>query len=261
MEITSAANPRIKRLVALRERKERDRESVFLVEGSRDLERAVAHGHRPLEIYFDPACFSDAPQRAEAEVSVSAEALDRASYRARSQGVIGVFGQFDMTLDHLTPGPDPLFLIAEAIEKPGNLGALLRTADAVGADALIAADPETDPFSPNVVRASTGAIFSVPLAVAGLDEAIAWARTHQARIVAADPGAPVLLWETDLTGPLALLVGAEHAGLTEAALTASDTTVSVPMHGSTDSLNVSVSMAVLAYEALRQRTHHPPPTT
>ncbi len=254
MDITSAANPRIKRLAALRERKERDRESIFLVEGSRDLDRAVAHGRQPLEIYYDPAQFSTPPHRAETEAAVAAEALDRASYRGRSQGVIGVFGQFDVTLDRLTPGPNPLFLIAEAIEKPGNLGALLRTADAVGADALIAADPETDPFSPNVVRASTGAIFSVPLAVAGLGDAIAWARDHQARIVAADPGAPVLLWETDLTGPVALLVGAEHAGLTESALDASDTTVSVPMRGSTDSLNVSVSMAVLAYEALRQRS-------
>ena len=254
MDITSAANPRIKRLIALRERKERDRESLFLVEGSRDLDRAIAHGHRPLEIYYDRAHFSAPPHRAETEASVSAEALDRASYRGRSQGVIGVFRQFDVTLDHLTPGLAPLFLIAEAIEKPGNLGALLRTADAVGADALIAADPQTDPFSPNVVRASTGAIFSVPLAVARLDDAIAWARNHQARIVAADAGGPVLLWDADLTGPVALLVGAEHAGLTEWALAASDTTVSVPMHGSTDSLNVSISMALLAYEALRQRS-------
>ena len=108
MDITSVANPRIKRLIALRERKERDRESLFLVEGSRDLDRAVAHGHRPLEIYYDPARFSAPPHRAEAEASVTAEALDRASYRGRSQGVIGVFGQFDVTLDHLTPGPDPL---------------------------------------------------------------------------------------------------------------------------------------------------------
>ena len=103
--------------------------------------------------------------------------------------VIGVFGQFDVTLDHLAPGPDPLFLIAEAIEKPGNLGALLRTADAVRADALIAADPDTDPFSPNVVRASTGAIFSVPMGVAGLDAAVSWVGISMARIVAADPGA------------------------------------------------------------------------
>ena len=254
MDITSAANPRIKRLVALRERKQRDRESVFLVEGSRDLDRAVARGHHPLEIYYDPDRFPGPPHRADVEVSVAADALDRASYRGRSQGVIGVFGQLDVTLGHLTPGSVPLFLVAEAIEKPGNLGALLRTADAVGADAVIATDPETDPFSPNVVRASTGAIFSVPLGVADLTATIEWARNHQARIVAADPGAKDLLWECDLTGPIALLVGSEHSGLSGSALNTADTTVRLPMHGSTDSLNVSVSMAVLAYEALRQRS-------
>ena len=252
-DITSPANPRIKRLIGLRDRKERDRQSVFLVEGFRDLERAVAQGHRPLEIYYDPAHFPGPPHPADNEVSVATAALDRASYRGRSQGVIGVFSQFDVTLDRLKTGPDPLFLIAEAIEKPGNLGALLRTADAVGAHALIAADPDTDPFSPNVVRASTGAIFTVPLAVAGLDAAVTWVRSHQARIVAADPGAPDLLWATDLTGPIALLVGAEHEGLTDSARSSADTLFSIPMHGSADSLNVSVSMAVLAYEALRQR--------
>ncbi|MGH8947796.1 MAG: TrmH family RNA methyltransferase [Acidimicrobiia bacterium] len=254
MDITSAANPRIRRLLALRDRKERDRESVFLVEGSRDLGRAVSRGHRPLEIYYDPARFSSPPHRAGTEVSVAAEALDRASYRGKSQGVIGVFGQFDVTLDHLTPGPDPLFLIAEAIEKPGNLGAMLRTADAVGADALIAADPDADPFSPNVVRASTGAIFSVPLGIAHLEAAVAWVRVQGARVVAAHPDAPLLLWETDLTGPVALLVGSEDTGLSDSALNAADVTVSLPMRGSTDSLNVSVSLAVLAYETLRQRS-------
>ena len=254
MHITSAANPRIKRLVALRDRKERAQESVFIVEGARDLARAVAHGHEPLEIYYDPARFPEPPQHARTEVSVATPALDRASYRGRSQGVIAVFTQFDLTLDHLAPGPDPLILMAEAIEKPGNLGALLRIADAVGADAVVAADPDTDPFSPNVVRASTGAIFSVPLGVADLDAAVSWVRHHGARITAADPGASDLLWDADLTGPVALLVGAEDIGLTGPARAAADATVFLPMRGSTDSLNVSVSMAVLAYEALRQRS-------
>jgi RNA methyltransferase, TrmH family len=256
MDITSNSNPRIKRLVAFRDRQERDRESVFVVEGTRDLDRAIAQGLHPVEVYYDPAVFPGPPYPAGVEVSVASLPLDRASYRGRSQGVIAVFDQFDVTLDHLKPGPQPMFLIAEAIEKPGNLGALLRTADAVGASALIAADPDTDPFSPNVIRASTGALFSVPLAVAGIEDAIAWARKRGARIVTADPLAPRLLWETDLTGPCALVVGAEHAGLTEAARSAADLTVSIPMHGSIDSLNVSISMAVLAYEALRQRRSH-----
>ena len=252
-DITSSANPRIRRLVGLRDRRERDRESVFLVEGAGDLERALAGGMEPLEVYYDPSLFPDPPHHADVVASVAAEALDRASYRGRSQGVIGVLAQPDVSLDRLNLGPAPLILMVEAIEKPGNLGALLRTADAVGADSLIAADPGTDPFGPNVVRASTGAIFTVPIAVTDLETAIEWLRERGIRIVAAAPDASDLLWECDLTGPIALLAGAEHEGLTDAARSSADTLVSIPMHGNTDSLNVSVSMAVLAYEALRQR--------
>jgi len=252
-EITSPSNPRIKRLMALRDRRNRDQESVFVVEGARDLDRAMAAGLRPDEVYYDPARFRRPPHRAGIEATVAAEAMDRASYRGSSQGVIAVFPQFEIDLDHLELGPDPLVLIAEAIEKPGNLGALLRTADAVGAEALIAADPETDPFSPNVVRASTGALFSVPMAVTGLGPAVEWLRRHQVPIVAADPDAHQDLWSADLTGPCAVLVGSEHSGISSAARSASVGTVAIPMLGAGDSLNVSVSMAVIAYESLRQR--------
>lgn len=254
IEIISPSNPRIKRLIGLRDRKHRDQESVFLVEGARDLDRATAAGHRPLEVYYDPTCFVEPPHPAGLEVAVAAAALDRASYRGRSQGVMAVFPQFDVTLDHLNPGTEPLILLVEAIEKPGNLGALLRTADAVGADALIAADPGTDPFSPNVIRASTGALFSVPMAVDHLDAAVDWLGRRGVQVVAADPNASESLWSADLTGPCALLVGSEHRGLSPAARSAADMIVSIPMRGITDSLNVSVSMAILAYEALRQRT-------
>jgi TrmH family RNA methyltransferase len=253
MDITSVSNPRIKRLVSLRDRKERDRESVFVVEGIRELERAVAAGMRPLEIYYDPGHFPGPPHPAEVEASAAPEALDRASYRARSQGVIAVFATFDVTLEHLSPPPSPLYLLAESIEKPGNLGALLRIADAVGAAGLIVTNTGTDPFNPNVIRSSTGALFTVPLAVAGLEEAVEWLRGHDMRIHAADPGAGTPLWDLDLTGPCALLVAAEHAGLSETASSAADSLVRIPMQGIADSLNVSISMAVLAYEALRQR--------
>lgn len=252
-EITSTSNPRIKRLMALRNRKQRDRESVFVVEGARDLARATAAGLRPDEVYYDPGRFPQPPQQAPIAVTVVTAAMDRASYRGHSQGVIALFPQFDVGLGRLELGPDPLVLVAEAIEKPGNLGALLRTADAVGAAALIAADPGTDPFSPNVVRASTGALFSVPLAVADLDSALEWLRGRQLPVVAADPGSSRDLWSVDLTGSRAILVGSEHEGLSHMARVAADTSVSIPMLGATDSLNVSVSMAVLAYEALRQR--------
>jgi TrmH family RNA methyltransferase len=262
-EITSTSNPRIKRLIALRDRKQRDQESVFVVEGARDLARATAAGHLPDEVYYDPTRFGEPPHRAAIEATVAAAAMDRASYRGQSQGVMAVFPQFDVGLDHLELGPDPLVLVVEAIEKPGNLGALLRTADAVGAAAMIAADPGTDPFSPNVVRASTGALFSVPLAVTELGPALEWLRRRKVPVVAADPGASRDLWSVDLTGSRALLVGSEHEGLSQTARVAAESRVSIPMLGATDSLNVSVSMAVLAYEALRQRGHagQRPPST
>ena len=253
-EITSPSNPRIKRLIALRDRRKRDQESVFVVEGARDLDRAMTAGLRPAEVYYDPARFSRPPHRAGIEATVASDAMDRASYRGSSQGVIAVFPQFDVDLDHLALGPEPLVLMAEAIEKPGNLGALLRTADAVGAAALIAADPATDPFSPNVIRASTGALFSVPMAVTDLGSSVEWLRREQVPIVAADPDAGQDLWSVDLTGPCALLVGSEHRGISEAARSASVSIVSIPMVGAGDSLNVSVSMAVIAYESLRQRS-------
>lgn len=253
MDISSASNPKIKRLVALRDRRQRDREGVFLVEGIRELERAVAAGLRPLEIYYDPARFPGPPVPAEVELSVAPEGMDRASYRRRSQGVIAVFARFEMELSHLVIPPSPLFLLAESIEKPGNLGALLRTADAVGAAGLIVTDTGADPFNPNVIRSSTGTLFSVPIAVTTLDRAITWLRGHDISIHAADPGAADLLWSLDLTGPCALIAGSEHHGLSDRARSAADSLVRIPMEGDADSLNVSVSMAVLAYEALRQR--------
>jgi TrmH family RNA methyltransferase len=255
MEITSVSNPRIKRLVALRDRHERDLESVFVVEGIRELERAVEAGMRPLEIYYDPGRFPGPPHPAQIEVSVAPQALDRASYRARSNGLIAVFARLDLSLERLTPPPGPLYLVAESIEKPGNLGALLRIADAVGAAGLIVTDTGTDPYNPNVIRSSTGALFTVPLAVATLDQTMTWLRGQDIRICAADPGADETLWDTDLTMPCALLAGSEHAGLSEAARAAADSLVRIPMLGTVDSLNVSVSMALLAYETLRQRQH------
>jgi TrmH family RNA methyltransferase len=260
-DITSTSNSRIKRLVGLRRRENRDQEAVFVVEGATAIHIAIRAGLHPTEVYHDPAVFADPPFPASEIFSVSTEALDRASYRGHGQGVIAVFEQFDVGLGSLSLGPEPILLLVEGIEKPGNLGAMLRTADSIGADAVIAADPGTDPFNPNVVRASIGALFTVPLAVAELEEALAWLEEHRVRVVAADPSGGVGLWDADLTGPVALLIGSEHSGLTAEAFAGADLLVSIPMEGSIDSLNASVSAAVLAYEALRQRsgppTHHP----
>ncbi len=252
-DITSSANPRVKHLVELRDRRARDRDSTFVVEGERLIGRAIASGLVPVEVYFDPSRFPGSPYPGERVFSVVAAALDRASYRGKSEGVIAVFEQFDLTLDRISLSPEPLILVVERIEKPGNLGALLRTADAVGADALIAVDPSTDPFNPNVIRASTGAVFAVPIAVSTIVESSAWLRRRGIRIVAADPAAATTLWEADLTGAIALLVGAEHTGLTADARSVADVTVSIPMQGKADSLNTSVSAALLVFESRRQR--------
>ncbi len=251
--ITSAANPRIKALVGLRDRGARDSQGLFVVEGPRLLDRAVDAGHRPVEVFYDPNRFDPGRLSESALIACSSEVLSRASYRASDEGVIAVFRQFDLGLSGLSLEAVPMVLVAEGIEKPGNLGAILRTADAVGADAVIVVDPEIDPFNPNVVRSSTGALFTVPIAVAGFDDVVEWLRGAGIRLIGADPTTDRDLWSVDLRVPCALLIGSEHGGLTDRAREAVDVLVSIPMRGATDSLNASVTMALLAYEALRQR--------
>ena len=251
-QIISPANDRIKRLVRLRHRKYREHEGVFVVEGRREVDRAARAGLAPREVY-QPAAEAR-PIPAEAVFHCSPEALAKASYRSSPDEVIAVFDQFDTSLDRIAVGSDPLVMVAEGLEKPGNLGAILRTADAVGADGFVAVDSKIDPFNPNSVRASTGAIFSVQFAVASLSETVEWLRMQQVPLVAAAPDGDKPPWQVDLTGPVALMVGAEDLGLTTAAIEQAGAIVRIPMLGSVDSLNASVSMAVLAYEALRQRS-------
>jgi len=251
-EITSSANPRIRRLIGLKDRKNRDSESVFVLEGADDVGRAIGAGLTPREIYYDPEG-AGRVFRADIEVTVDEAVLAHVSYRRRSQGLIAVFEQFATSLEALTFGRDPLVMVVEAIEKPGNLGAILRTADAVGAAAVIAADTATDIFNPNVIRASVGAVFSVPVAVGEIEETVRFLADRKLRLIAADPAATATIWSVDLTGPCALLVGSEHNGLSETARSAADAVVAIPMRGTVDSLNTSVSAALLAYEAMRQR--------
>jgi len=153
----------------------------------------------------------------------------------------------------LTPGPRPLLLVCEGIEKPGNLGAMLRTADAAGVAAVIAAGPVTDWGNPNLIRASKGTVFSVPVASAGTDETIRWLDRRDVPIVAATPDADLLLTDVDLTGAVAVAVGSEHAGLSARLLSATRVRVRIPMFGRADSLNVATAAAIALYEVVRQR--------
>ncbi len=261
--ITSLHNERIKALVRLRSRRERDRTGRFLIEGYREVRRAVEAGVAIDELYTCPELYlgSDEPRVAAAAqeagteiVGVTEAPFRKASYRDRPEGLLAVARQFDVGLASLDPGPDPLLLVAESIEKPGNLGTMLRTGEAAGAAGLIAADPTTDPFNPNVVRASLGTLFRVPLAVSSSGEALGWLRELGIRSVAATPHADTPHYALDLRGPVALVVGSEQYGLSEEWLAGADHRVVIPMPGSVDSLNAAMAAGILLFEAVRQRS-------
>ncbi len=222
-----------------------------MVEEPRIVERALERGHLPVGIYI---CPDDAPSSfGLTHVTMSREAIDRASYRRSSTGIIAVFPYWDTGLDTLNPSREPLLLVAEGLEKPGNLGALLRIADGAGAHGVILVEPAADPFNPNTVRSSTGTLFTVPVAIAERADVFAWLRDHGIASVATSPGAAMAYWEASLAGPVAIWVGAEASGLSEEATANADWSVSIPMQGGADSLNTAVSAALVVYEAIRQR--------
>lgn len=225
---------------------------MFVVEGERVYRRALEAGLVPEITFLADQMVVETVGKV---LTVDPGALDKASYRRESQGVIGVFPQLDTSLDRLHLAESPLILIAENVEKPGNLGAMLRTAAAAGADALITVGEALDAHNPNVVRASTGALFTVPLAMSNWDELAPWLEANDIRLVCAAPDASEPVWEAHLTGPLALAVGAEDWGLSDRAHALADRTVLIPQDtGIVDSLNVSVAAAILLFEARRQRT-------
>jgi TrmH family RNA methyltransferase len=261
LEITSPANPRIKQLVALRRRRARDESGVMVIEGRAELELALAAGVRPRTLYYCPELSNpkghDLRERARDlgadVVRLSRLVFEKASYREGPDGWLAVVPAVDTSLAHLDLGPRPLVLACAGLEKPGNLGAILRTADAAGVGAVIAADPVTDWGNPNVVRASKGTLFSVPVASAPGAEVLDWIAGHGLQLVAATPGATRLVNDADLTRPTVIAVGAEQVGLPADWLERADVCVRIPMFGRADSLNVATSAAIMTYEAVRQR--------
>ena len=252
--ITSTANPRVKAYAKLKTARDRRNSGLFLIEGRREVARALAAGITIETLLICPELLTKpllAPPEIET-VELAPEPMAKVAMRENPPGSIAVARQFDTRLASLKLTPSPLILIAEQVEKPGNLGAMMRTADAVGADAVVVADAATDVFNPNVVRASQGALFTVPLAVASSAAAIAWAAENEIVIVGGYPSARNELWNVKMTGPLALLIGAEDVGISSAWSNVA-TPVRIPMAGSADSLNASVSAAVLLFEAVRQR--------
>jgi len=260
--ITSLQNPRVKQLVKLRDRRPRDDAGVFLVEGYREIRRALEKNVRLQELYFSSAWFLGENEPALIEQAVAAgaqvfelskEAFAKVAYRERPDGLLAVAPQWKKTLSDLPLGPEPFLLIVEAIEKPGNLGTILRSADAAGVDGVIVCDPVTDIFNPNVVRSSTGVLFSVPVAVSESEPVRSWLRERKIRAVATTPAATQLHTEADLRGSIAIVMGSEQYGLSEYWLKESDAQVRIPMAGQADSLNVAMATIITLFEAVRQR--------
>ena len=273
VDITSPANPRVKWLQSLRRRRVRDEERVTVVEGYAELGLALEAGVRPRLLVTCPEIVDEAERPladlarvAGAEVvTLSRSAFAKASYRESPDGWLAVvpdptrtLTDLDEVLGRRSDAKPPVVLVCEAVEKPGNLGAMLRTAEATGVDAVIAASPVADWGNPNVVRASKGTVFAVPIAAAAADEVIGWLRGHGLHIVVATPDAQREVPDVDLTGPTAVVVGAEHDGVTagwfDQAVVGPDVTAArLPMVGRVNSLNVATSAALVLYEITRQR--------
>lgn len=259
--ITSTRNPRVQAALALRDRRAREAAGMTLVDGARELARALAGGAEVVELFLQPDALDDVAAGTAAlaleggalPVAVTGRVLDRLAYGDRSDGLVATVRIPDLRLEALRLPANPLLVVLEGVEKPGNLGAVLRSADGAGADAVIAADPRTDLFNPNAIRASIGTIFGRPVAVGPSDAVRRRLAAEGIRLVAARVDAPRRYTDADLRGPLAIVLGSEAEGLSGAWDGEGVEPVSLPMLGVADSLNVSIAAAILLYEARRQR--------
>lgn len=259
--LTSGSNPRVKEVVRLRNRRQRDRRCRFIIEGVRELTRATDAGFALDTLYYCDELLAGLDGRNVVDrlaSSIECQATNRTvfekmSYRRTPDGVLAVAPIPDLSLDGLPAADDGLWLIAAHIEKPGNLGAMLRSADAAGATGVVVADPTTDVFNPNVVRASIGTLFSVPVAAASATDVRYWLQKQRIRAVAGRPDAAVAYTETDLRGAVAIVVGSEHLGLGPEWSERGGEAVRIPMSGRADSINAAMAATILLFEAQRQR--------
>lgn len=266
MYITSSHNPRIKHVIHLREKRVRDREGLFLVEGFRELKRFTDKGLKAIELFICPSLFLgeneneliDIVQARGAEVLQCDEKLFRKiSYRDRPDGLLAIAPQKKVSLEeffstHLFK-KNPFLVIAQSIEKPGNLGTILRSCDAAGVDGLIICDQCTDIHNPNVVRASVGTLFTVPVIEAKSEDTLKMLKLKKIATLAATPQAEQEFTEVDLTQGIAIAVGTEQYGLSKEWMSQADILVKIPMFGVADSLNVAMATTLLLYECIRQR--------
>jgi TrmH family RNA methyltransferase len=258
--ITSSSNPRLKAIRRLK--RDARRNGVFLVEGYRQVACALEAGAKVRELYVAAELYlgdceeelaSFAERRGAVVHELSAAAFESISGQVRADGISAVVERWPTTLDRLRLGPIPLLVVAEGVERPGNLGTIIRTTCGAGADALVVCDGRTDPFHPETVRGSVGTLFKLPLAESDPTTTISWLRERRIRVVVATPDAPKPYWDVDLGGPTALVVGNERHGVSQAWLSGADATVQIPMPGPADSLNVAVAAGVVIFEAAHQR--------
>lgn len=264
--ITSLQNPHVKQALHLRDRRDREASALFLIEGYREILRATDGKWHINELLFCPELFLGSNElhlierlasKGTKAIRTSEKVFQKISYRDRPDGLLAIAPQRKLSLRDLEKQENhaaPFYVVAEAIEKPGNLGTILRSSDAVKVSGLIVCDRCTDLFNPNVVRASVGTLFTVPAVEAGGEETLNWLKKQGIAILAATPHATPLFTEVDLTGPIAIAVGTEQLGLSPRWMNQADLQVRIPMHGVADSLNVAMATTLLLYEVNRQRT-------
>jgi len=260
-KITSLHNPRVKEAAKLRSGRGRTRQARILIDGQREVQRALRAGVQLFEVFVCPGPSGEPSERELASweaagvpvFRVNAHVFSRLAYGDRDQGVVAVARTPDRTLDGLSLGAEALVIVLEGVEKPGNVGAVVRTADAVGASAVIVADGATDLYNPNAIRASLGTVFTVPVCAASSVETAAWLRQHRLQILATRVDGTVPYTRVSYRVPTAIVLGSEAEGLSDVWRGPDITAVSLPMKGLTDSLNVATTAAVVLYEALRQR--------
>lgn len=263
--LTSIHNPTVKQIIHLRDRQERDQSKLFLIEGYREILRAVDASWVLDQLLIcpdlflgtnEPVLIEKIASRGTKIITTSEKIFQKISYRDRPDGLLAIAPQKIMTLNELQLRRKeqlPFYVVAEAIEKPGNLGTILRSSDAVGVTGLIVCDRCTDIFNPNVVRASVGTLFHVPTVEAGGEETLKWLKNQGISILAATPHASQEFTQVDLVRPLAIAVGTEQLGLSKRWMEESDLQVRIPMNGIADSLNVAMATTLLLYEVYRQR--------
>ena len=265
--ITSAQNQKIRTLLELQEKsKVRRKEGLFVVEGRRELLHCIEAGYEPYTLFICRDILTDRDLDdiidAIAEnfsgsacqiIEIPQHLYDKVAYRGGTEGVIAEMRCKPLSIEYLKLKENPLVVILESVEKPGNLGAVLRSADASGVDAVIVCDPLTDMYNPNLIRSSIGAIFTVPVATATSEETIQWLKTNGIKIYTTQLQDSEWYYDTDMRGGTAIVMGTEATGLTDIWRKAADAHIKIPMLGRLDSLNVSVSAAILMFEAVRQR--------